>query len=288
VPEAPLPAFDLVLATVDRVDEPAAFLASLERQTHRSFRVLVVDQNDDDRLQPILDAHPAVETLRLRSGRGLSRARNGALPHVTADVVAFPDDDCVYPDDLLERLGRRLTARPELDGVTVRAVDRSGRSSPSWEREAAVLTADNLWNRAVSFALFLRRRIVAEVGEFDEQLGLGAQTPWFSSEEIDYLVRAVRAGARIEYDPALTVIHEEKVSQDGAPAAVGHRDGASIGYILRKHGYPPAVIARMLVRPLGGAVVSAARGDVTRARFHAATLRGRLLGYRRAGRLHGS
>ncbi len=45
--------------------------------------------------------------MRLRSPRGLSRARNEALPRLEADVVAFPDDDCEYPDDLLERVAAR-------------------------------------------------------------------------------------------------------------------------------------------------------------------------------------
>ena len=63
-------------------------------------------------------------------------------------------------------------------------------------------------------------------------------------------------------------------------SALGRRDGASVGYILRKHRYPPAVLARMLVRPIGGVLVSLMRGDIARARFHAATVRGRLLGYR--------
>jgi hypothetical protein len=38
----------------------------------------------------------------------------------------------------------------------------------------------------------------------------------------------------------------------------------------------------MLVRPIGGIGVSLVKGDRTRASFHAATLRGRLRGYRGA------
>jgi len=129
---------------------------------------------------------------------------------------------------------------------------------------------------------FLRRRAVERVGLFDERLGLGAPTHWPSGEEIDYLVRAVRAGARIEYDPGLTVIHEEPPADPDARTALGARDGGSVGYILRKHHYPPGAVARMLVRPVGGVLLSLARGDRDRARFHAATLRGRIAGYRGA------
>jgi GT2 family glycosyltransferase len=183
-----------------------------------------------------------------------------------ADFVAFPDDDCVYTDDLLERIAGRFSSA--LDGMTGR-----GGTSAAWAPDGAILTRDNLWNRAVSYSIFLRRHVVERVGPFDERLGL----PSSSGEEIDYLVRALDAGARIEYDPTLLVEHpDERRDLDHIAA----RDGRSIGYILRKHRYPPRVVARMLVRPAGGAVLAAIRNDRARARFHASTLRGRLLGYR--------
>jgi glycosyltransferase involved in cell wall biosynthesis len=205
----------------------------------------------------MLARHAGLRTERVRAPRGLSRARNAALPHVQAEVVAFPDDDCIYPPDLLERVAARID---DLDGVTGR--------EPWWTKDAAALTRDNLWNRAISFTIFLRRAVVESVGPFDERLGL----PTSSGEEIDYLIRAIDAGARIEYDPTLVVEHPRKPVD---LAAVGARDGASIGYLLRKHAYPSRVVARMLLRPLGGLVL-----HPRRAGFHLATLRGRLQGYR--------
>ena len=274
--------FDLVVATVDRTDDVDALLASLEAQTHRAFRLVVVDQNDDDRVEQLLLAHPGLESVRLRSERGLSRARNAALPSLTADLVAFPDDDCSYPPDLLARVAARFAADPGLDGLTGRAAAHDGASDPSWETRAAVLTPHNLWNRVISFALFLRRELVARVGAFDERLGLGSGTPWSSGEEVEYVVRALRAGARIEYDPALVVTHATKTYSRAELHAVGLRDGASVGWILRRHGYGARTTARMLVRPLGGIGASLVHGDGARASFHAATLRGRIRGYRGA------
>ena len=203
---------------------------------------------------------------RLRAPSGLSRARNAALPHVRADLVAFPDDDCVYADDLLERVARRFGEEPGLGGLTGRAPD-----SASWKRDPATLTRGNLWNRAISFTIFLRRTVVKRVGQFDETLGL----PSSSGEEIDYLIRAVDKGVRIEYDPSILVAHDQKPDAD----AFGVREGASLGYLLRKHGYPKATVARMLIRPAGGVVVALAHRDRRRARFQLDTLQGRLRGY---------
>ena len=246
--------FDLVVATVDRVEELDRLLTSLDGQTHRDFRVLLADQNDDDRLTAVTAAHPSLRVERLPAPRGLSRARNAALPKVLADVVAFPDDDCVYPPDLLARVAARLE---RLDGVTGR--------EPWWTTAAATLTRDNLWNRAISFTIFLRREVVERVGLFDERLGL----PSSSAEEIDYLIRALDAGARIEYDPSIVVEHPRKHGD------VAVRDGRSVGYLLRKHRYGPGMVARMLIRPTAAIVL-----HPTRARFHAETLRGRVSGYR--------
>jgi hypothetical protein len=192
--------------------------------------------------------------------------------------VAFPDDDCIFPHDLLERVAQRFADRPELDGLTGRAEDERGRS-PSWSSVGGTLTRDNLWNRAISFTIFLRRLVSERVGPFDEQLGLGSGRPWSSGEEIDYLVRAVAAGARIEFDPTVVVAHESKDLSPTALRSVGARDGASIGYILRKHRYPPRILAKMFVRPVGGALRAIATLDGARARFHLATLGGRLRGY---------
>jgi glycosyltransferase involved in cell wall biosynthesis len=269
-----LPSFDLVVATVGRTAELARFLDLLAAQGYPRTRVLLVDQNDDDRVAPIVSS-AAVDVVRLRSRPGLSRARNVALPHLEAAVVAFPDDDCVYPLGLLRQLGERFADRPELDGVTGRAEGFDGSVSPSWRIDPARLDRENLWNRAISFTIFLRRSVVESVGAFDEGLGLGSATPWHSAEEIDYLVRAIDGGAVVEYDPALVVRHD--VRED--TPAIGLRDGASVGYLLRKHRYPGRVVGRMLVRPAGGLARSLARRDWRAARYQLATLGGRVRGY---------
>jgi glycosyltransferase involved in cell wall biosynthesis len=283
---APGVTFDLVVATLGRSEELDGLLRSLEHQTHTAFRVLAVDQNDDDRVAETLARHPGLRTVALSSNPGLSRARNVALRHLEADVVAFPDDDCVYPDGLLEAVARELRGRPDLDGIGGQAADPEGRPSGRWPARRSTIELDTLWNRANSHTIFLRRELVQRVGGFDEGLGLGSGTSWHSGEEIELLVRALRQGARIEYDPALVVLHPaRRLNADGL-RAIGRRDGASVGFILARHGYPVRVVARMLVRPLGGAVVSLLRRDPSRARFHVATLRGRLAGLR-AGRRAG-
>jgi len=269
------PSFDLVVATVGRTDELGRLLDSLAAQDYERLRVVVVDQNDDERLAPIL-AGRALQLEHVRSVRGLSRARNAGLRLIEGDVVAFPDDDCTYPHGLLVEVAARLGSDVALDGLSGRVEDASGAASTSWKPDGAILERDNMWNRVNSAALFLRRSVVERVGPFDERLGLGSGDAWSSGEEIDYVIRAVDAGARVEYDPSLVVRH--RVVPDDA--TIGFRDGAMVGYLLRKHGYPHRVVARMLLRPIGGALASLARRDGAGRRYYTATFRGRMHGYR--------
>ena len=271
--------FDLVVATVGRTEEVRRLLDSLEAQRYVSARVLVVDQNRDGRLDAVLSGRD-LDIVRLESAPGLSRARNVGLARVAADIVAFPDDDCEYPPGLLARVAERLDADPALDGLAGRAENVDGRSSASWKLDVAQLTDDNLWNRANAATIFLRGSLIQRIGIFDERLGLGSDEPWSSGEETDYLIRAVRAGARIEYDPSLIVLHDVRADDEH----IGARDGASVGYLLRKHRYPPRVVARMTVRPVGGALAAAVRLDLPGVRYYISTLLGRVRGYLGASR----
>ena len=276
--------FDLVVATVDRTDDLAALLASLSTQEHRAFRVLVVDQNEDDRVQSLLTRHPDLDVVHLRSPRGLSRARNAALPHLEAEIVGFPDDDCGYSPTVLARVADRFRADPGLGGLSGRPEAADGHVVGRWPEHATEITPDSVWHTANSHTMFLRRELVERVGAFDEALGLGSGTRFASGEETDYLVRALRSGARLAYEPSLVITHPVKALTPAGLAALGAREGGSVGYILARNAYPAHVVARMLVRPLVGAVVSFALLDTHRGRFHAATLAGRVRGLKAGAR----
>jgi GT2 family glycosyltransferase len=275
--------FDLVVASLSRSDELHALLASLERQSHPPGRVLLVDQNTDRRLVAVVEAHGHLHVERIESAPGLSRARNAALDRLEADVVGFPDDDCRYPDDLLERVARHFASDASVDAVTGRTATEDGATSGRWPSEPGTVGLDTLWHRCNSASTFVRRELLEAIGGFDERLGLGSGTPWSSGEEIDLMARALRAGARVDYDPSLVVWHPVRHAAGPDRRRLGRRDGGSVGYVLAKNRYPARVVARMLVRPLGGAGLSAARLDLDGVRFNAATLRGRVAGYR-AGR----
>ena len=273
--------FSILLATVDREKEVTNFLRSLASQTCRDFEVIVIDQNPDDRLTPLLDEYRSLFPIRqVRSARGHSRAFNAGLMHAAGELVAFPDDDCWYDPDLLERVGALFAAHPNWSGVTGREIVGPGFTSGGrWDPRPGMVTPDNIWRRAISFTIFLRRNAAAGC-QFDETLGVGAGTPWGSGEETDYLLRLLQEGHPIFYDPSIAVWHQGHSGPYTPDTyAKARRYGMGMGRVLRQHGYALPQVARHLARPAGGALLSLLRGDWGKARYHWSICSGRAGGW---------
>src|ERR1700742_2152768 len=113
--------FSLIMATKGRGEEIGRFLLSLIRQDYSNFELIVVDQNEDNRLEVILkNSNLSSSIVHLKSAPGLSRARNAGLAFATGDIIAFPDDDCWYPNGLLKRVVSVFASHPSVEGLTGR------------------------------------------------------------------------------------------------------------------------------------------------------------------------
>jgi glycosyltransferase involved in cell wall biosynthesis len=274
--------FSLVMGTLGRTAEVGTFLASLQRQDHRDFELLIVDQNPDDRLAPLVNEYRQhFRVLRYRSAPGLSRARNVGLRYATGDIIAFPDDDCWYADGTLSHVAQRLQAEPALDGLTGRFVDGAGRSEGRWLPRSQPLNPYSVWHGAISFSIFLRRRLVDRIGGFDEQLGVGAGTPWGAGEETDFLLRGMRVGGEIAYDHDLVLHHPVKTADFG-PAAIERqtRYEAGFGRVIRRSGFPAWYFPWVCLRTLAGSLLALCSGRGAQARFKWHSLRARMRGWR--------
>jgi glycosyltransferase involved in cell wall biosynthesis len=273
--------YSILLATCGRTQELDQLFGSLTAQTWRDFEVLVIDQNPDDRLAETLDRYAGKLELRyMRSALGHSRAFNAGLARVTGDIVAFPDDDCWYDPDLLERVERFFRETPDWSGIAGREIVPPGFSSGGrWDSRPGRVTRRNVWRRAITFSIFLRRSVV-EGAFFDESLGVGAGSPWGAGEETDYLLRAMERGHSIYYDPSLGIWHRGRSGPYRPETfAKARHYGMGIGRVLRKHHYPLHSVAYHLVRPFGGALLYLSGGRAEKARYHWSIFSGRMNGW---------
>lgn len=272
----------LIVATRGRVEELGALFESLIAQGEPAIEVIVVDQNGDERLAPVIAAYRDRLALRWRRSEvaNANHARNLGLCMARGGIVTFPDDDCVYPPGVLTRVLSAFAADPALQLLTGPAeAPGGGLGSGRWREDGGEITLENVWTSVIEFNLFLRRETALALGGFDERLGPG--TPFGSAEGNDLVVRAIRAGHRAVYDPRQRIIHPDKRLTETAVARAALY-GAGLGFVLRRHPVPGGVRRSFLIRPAGGALLSLACGNMLAARYYLATLRGRLRGMRAA------
>jgi glycosyltransferase involved in cell wall biosynthesis len=270
--------FSLVVATLGRDADVAALLDSLLAQGRHDVEVIVVDQNDDDRLGAIEAAYaPRIALRRLRSAvRSANRARNLGLRHARGEIVTFPDDDCLYPPGLLDRVDAAFARDATLAVLTGPAASPDGGlGSGRWREASGPIDLSTVWTSVIEFNIFLRRDVALALGGFDE--GMGPGSPFGSAEGNDLVCRAMALELHAQYDHALRIVHPDKRLSDVAVERA-ERYGRGLGFALRRHGAPLATRMSFLVRPLGGVVASLLRGQMHNAGYYWMTFRGRLAG----------
>jgi glycosyltransferase involved in cell wall biosynthesis len=269
----------LIVATWNRVAEPAKLLQSLEQQTYRDFEVILADQNEDDRLLPVIASYPTLKIKHLRMERGLSKARNIALKSAQGDLISFPDDDCWYPTELLAEVVRFFEEHPGFSTLLTATRNEKGQlMAPKFPPTRGPRNRFNVLKCVVTFNAFVKAEVVQAIGFFREDIGPGTSSPYQSSEDTDYLIRPVEQGFPTWYEPGLSVYHPdfhdlERLATKGYGYALGQ------GHILRSHGYPLWVIGDALARSLCGAAVFFCKGKFTRAKIYALRAKGQFQGY---------
>ena len=210
--------------TLERWDDLRDAVLSAASQTPApSELLLVVDHNELLLERARRDLVPLVGGLEVVPNsrkQGLSGARNTAVEHVRSDVVVFLDDDASatpgwlglllghYDDPEVLAVGGSAaprwpdgTSRP----VTLPASGAEGRGELDWVvgctyegQPTAARPVRNLMGCNMSF----RRRVFAEVGGFDENLGRIGKTP-LGCEETELCIRAHQRfpGATIVFEP---------------------------------------------------------------------------------------
>jgi glycosyltransferase involved in cell wall biosynthesis len=270
--------FSLIVATLNRTDQLDRLFRSLANQRCTSFEVVLVDQNADDRVKVIADAwSDRMAIRRLQSEKGLSRARNRGLPEAKGEIIAFPDDDCWYAPDILERVDAWFAGHQDFAFLSTCATDTDGKLvAGRWLPQSAEITRSNVFRAHISFSLFFRQGVIRAARGFDEQLGLGGK---IGSEETDCVLRVLSLGNRGWYERSLAVFHPARLF-DASPAVRDRAftDGLGFGYVMRRHKIPLPQALYLCMRPAGGWLLNVLSRRPL-ARVYRATLLGRLEGY---------
>jgi glycosyltransferase involved in cell wall biosynthesis len=272
----------LVVATLGRTAELEKLFKSLAAQDRADFEVIVVDQNTDDRLVPLCqgDWPFPVRRIHTPTARGLSRARNAGLKIAQGELIIFPDDDCWYPPFLLSR-GITLMSAAQVDVLTGRAADEAGNDiNGRYSRVPHNIDRSNVWISGIEWVMLFKKAALLAVNGFDEEVGVGASTPWQACEGQDILLRILDEGLKGRFDPDFYGHHPR--FEDIAPKAMqakGRSYGRGLGYVLRIHRYGLVAAANWVGRPLVRLTLAALSGDFERCKYFFNVALGRLEGY---------
>jgi GT2 family glycosyltransferase len=176
-------------------------------------------------------------------------ARNAGTDIANGQWLGFPDDDCWYEPDSLERIMERSERADTPQGVICQWVEQNEVHPAgllSWKRSSRFRDYP-----VSSITLFIRRKLIRDVGGFDGRLGIGQ---WFGAgEETDIVLRALRTGALIAHEPSAK-IHHRVVSEHDPCSQIARRSALlrarGTGAMYAKHKLPLWVIIRGLFSPL--------------------------------------
>lgn len=195
-------------------------LTAIAAQTRRPDQVLVAARADDAPTWAVARDAPAALPITIVSvsTAGVVAALNAALERVSADLVAFTDDDAAPRPDWLARIAAHFDADPRLGGLGGRDwVFQCGRLEDGSERVVGMVSwfgccignhhlgvgppreVDVLKGVNMTF------RTGALTGiRFDERLrGTGAQV----ANELGVSLAVKRQGWKLVYDPSVAVDH---------------------------------------------------------------------------------
>ena len=196
-----------------RTEELIRLFKSLSDQNYSHIEVVIIVQDNYDAMRELCSLYSGKLDIVFVSTekRGLSRARNLGLKKLTGDIVLLSDDDCWYEKSGIENIVNFFENRDDIDILLTQIYDPiSNIPYKNYPEDSAQLTRpiDLLSKSSIEIAFRMKEPIL----DFDELFGLGGK--YVAGEENDFLIRSLKQGKQIQYEPLITVYHEKKAQKE--------------------------------------------------------------------------
>jgi GT2 family glycosyltransferase len=204
---APLVRCSLLIPTHNRVESLRLCLRDALRQDHPDYEVVVIDDGSTDGTADVVrHEFPDARLLRRERNQRQWVALNHGIRTSRSELIAFLDDDCLAPRGWLRRHDRmHENARVGAVGGPLVSRDRGLYEQYLVSEQIELHRAPRHIERLDAFEslftgnLSVRRRVLEQVGLFDEAFVMGA--------DVDLVRRISWAGYGLVSDPALAVEH---------------------------------------------------------------------------------
>jgi len=268
----------LIMPTINVTEELDLFLKSLSEQTYKDFELIAIDQNTGNEAFEIIRKYEDdFEIKYMKSNQsGLSLNRNKGLIMMDGDIVGFPDDDCEYEKDTLEKVVAFFKENKDKRIYSCRTLERGKDYGTGIMLENNdELKVDNIDMTVKSITFFVNYSL-EDITLFDENLGVGAY--FGSGEETDYVLTLLHKGFKGNYFADDIIYHPAKKGnyddlERAYKYALGYGALVKKEVKCRKNFFYIFKYWKKLFRNIGGMIVTKNR------KYHWFVLKGRLRGY---------
>lgn len=201
----------IIIPTINRDIELDQLLNSILKLNLRNYEIIIVDQNQDNRIDSIIKRH--LKSLPIYhhkvTFKGLSKAKNYGTDNASGDFICFPDDDSEFSTDTVEIALKQLHNDKTIDILFGKTQDRGGNDSViKFSNQSGFLNLSNFEGKFVEATMFARTMLLKEY-RFDENLGAGT---FFGAEEgYDLIYRLLKAKKSLYYDPKIKFYHPQTI-----------------------------------------------------------------------------
>ena len=262
----------IIIVNWNTRDDLGRCLESLQEARARlAMEVLVVDNGSrDGSPRMVRRRFPWARLIATGRNLGFARGNNVGFAAATGRFVLLLNPDTIVHDDALEQMVRYAQAHPRVGLLGPMLLNSDGSLQPSCRRfptVAALVFRNTLlgqwlprnrfaqsylmedWNhrepRGVDWlsgaCLLARAELVQQLGGLDERY-------FMYVEDMDWGLRAHRAGWEVVYLPSARVTHAVGRSSDQRPAAMVKAHHQSMYLYVRKHyGAAAALLAAPLI-----------------------------------------
>ncbi len=216
-------------------------------------KILIINQGEEI----FLDNNIQDYIIEIKIDRkGTSNAKNVGIEYILDksnddDLICFPDDDCWYPEDSIEKIISAFNN--ENDGIIGRAFDPNiGRDFGFTQFKNSIIVNKNNAHKFFMISMFFKVKIFKNTTvRFDPELGVGAK--YGCGEETDLLFDILKNHYKILYDNNFKVYHLNYEMQTEQLLSYSYGQGALLKKIVFKY-KSIGVFFTIILRPLLGGV----------------------------------
>ena len=278
----------LVVATLG-INNILPLLDSLEKQTCEKYECIVVDQSEDKILEDIASKYRNIKYIpSLRKGNSYNR--NLGIMHASLNILAFPDDDCFFSPNVVEKVLDIFLKKPHIVGVSGSWRDSITGDVVLGGSKNKYVNIFNVWTSVTNITIFLKSNVVKMLGGYNESFGLGSKI-FEGGEETDFILNIIENGNKILYEPDLVIYHQRSnYALTNIEKQLGYEE--SWGALFRKWAKSKIIGNRIIVASIIlilktylGAIYYVLRGEIKYAKHYILKNKARYAGWIKYGEI---